>query len=554
VWAQLGNVGSLRFSCVGAIGDVGSLRFSCVGAIGERGIAALLVCGRNWGTGDRCFSCVGAIGERVAGESGWGRGGAGGRYNRGEMFGSALPELVTAVPGPRSLALAEELSRAECPALTARRARRAEQSGAAQDPISWSAALGSNVRDVDGNVFVDLTGGFGAALFGHAHAPIVGAVAAQQGHLVHALGDVHPSDTKVRLLSALVALAPFRARAILGLSGADAVEAALKTAYLYTKKPGVIAFLGGYHGLSHGPLAACGYGEAFRAPFQGQLNPHVAFAEFADDEANVEGALASAARACEQLNGQAGAILVEPVQGRGGVRVAAPGFLRGLRALAQARGLVLIVDEIYTGLGRSGALLEHLRHDCEADLICLGKGLGGGFPFSACLGREEIMAAWGDPAGEALHTSTFLGNPPACAAALATLAEVAAQDAPAQARALGARLRSALSALPGVSLQGRGALLGVRIAPISARAPEDALRHSARAPEGALRHSARAPEGALRQPNLLRLCQLLLARGYIVLAAGAPPSVLCLTPPLCLSEAQIDGFVAALRAALAESV
>jgi 4-aminobutyrate aminotransferase/(S)-3-amino-2-methylpropionate transaminase len=356
----------------------------------------------------------------------------------------------------------------------------------------------------------------------------VAAVAAQQSALVHALGDVHPSETKVRALAALTALAPFPARVILGLSGADAVEAALKTALLYTKKPGVIAFAGGYHGLSHGPLAACGYGEGFRAPFSAQLNPHVAFAEFAEfcsrastHEPEVARALASVAEAEQSLAGQAGAILVEPIQGRGGVREAAPGFLRALSEFARARGLLLIVDEIYTGLGRSGALLEHRRQGCEADLICLGKALGGGFPVSACLGREEIMAAWGDPAAEALHTSTFLGNPPACAAALATLAELTAQDAPALAEARGQRLRTALSALPGVAVQGRGLLLGVRVAP---------------------------------EHSVLRLCQQLLARGYIVLAAGAPPALLCLTPPLCLSDAQIDGFVAALGEALAEGV
>jgi 4-aminobutyrate aminotransferase/(S)-3-amino-2-methylpropionate transaminase len=109
------------------------------------------------------------------------------------MFGSALPQLVTPVPGPRSIALADELARVECPALTARRARRAERSGAPHDPISCHEARGSNVRDVDGNVFVDLTGGFGAALFAHAHAPVLTAVRAQSERLVHALGDVHPS-------------------------------------------------------------------------------------------------------------------------------------------------------------------------------------------------------------------------------------------------------------------------------------------------------------------------------------------------------------------------
>src|SRR4051794_5747594 len=155
------------------------------------------------------------------------------------MFGAELPLLVTSVPGPRSTALAETLSRVECPALTARRARRAEQSGASHDPISWHEARGSNVRDVDGNVFVDTTAGFGAALLGHAHPGVVKALAEQQGKLLHALGDVQPSDTKVALLADLAHLAPWPARVILGLSGADAVEAALKTAVLATQRAGV---------------------------------------------------------------------------------------------------------------------------------------------------------------------------------------------------------------------------------------------------------------------------------------------------------------------------
>jgi 4-aminobutyrate aminotransferase-like enzyme len=433
------------------------------------------------------------------------------------MFGSQLPHLVTALPGPRSSALAEQLSRVESPALTARRARRAEKSGAAHDPISWQAARGANVRDVDGNVFVDFTGGFGAALFGHTEPMIVEAIGAQQSRLLHALGDVNPSDTKVELLTALAALAPFPARVILGLSGADAIEAALKSAMLHTKRPGVVAFRGGYHGLSHGPLAACGYGEDFRSPFAAQLNPHVAFADFAEHASELAPALASVERAIAALGGQAGAILVEPIQGRGGVRVAAPGFLQALAQRAKAHGLLLIVDEIYTALGRSGAMFAHRTQAAEADLICLGKGLGGGLPISACLGREEVMAAWGDPAGEAIHTSTFLGNPPACAAALATLKAIHTRDASALARARGARLKQALEALPGVSVQGQGLLLGARVG---------------------------------EPARVLKLCRALLEQGYLVLPAGAPPSVLCLTPPLCLDDAQIDGFATALRACL----
>jgi 4-aminobutyrate aminotransferase-like enzyme len=324
---------------------------------------------------------------------------------------------------------------------------------------------------------------------------------------------------------ALAALAPFPARVILGLSGADAVEAALKSALLFTGKPGVVAFRGGYHGLSHGPLAACGYGEGFRAPFAAQLNPHVAFADFAQSEAELGPALHSVEAALGELAGRAGAILVEPIQGRGGVRVATPGFLPALSQLARARGLLLIVDEIYTGLGRCGAPLVHRALGCEADLICLGKGLGGGFPISACLGREEVMAAWGDPTSEAIHTSTFLGNPPACAAALATLAELARRDAGALADERGARLRGALTRVPGVAVRGMGLLLGIEI--------------------GGDRSSASTwPEAVAGR--VLGVARGLLERGFIVLPAGAPASVLCLTPPLCLNDAQIDAFAQAL--------
>jgi 4-aminobutyrate aminotransferase-like enzyme len=425
------------------------------------------------------------------------------------VLGSLLPSIVTPVPGPRSSAFAEELSRVECPALTMRRARRAERSGAPHDPLCWQEAHGANVRDVDGNVFVDLTAGFGAALLGHAHGPVVAAVSGQMARLVHALGDVHPSDAKVHLLQALAALAPFPARVILGLSGADAVEAALKTAVLATGKPGVVAFEGGYHGLSHGPLATCGYGEGFRAPFAAQLNPHVAFAPYPEHASQAAEALSRVDAALEAL--PAGAVLVEPIQGRGGVRLPPPGFLADLARVAHARGALLIADEIYTGLGRTGTLLRHREEGCEADLVCLGKSLGNGFAVSACLGREEVMAAWGDPDHEAIHTSTFLGNPPACAAALTVLEELQARDVPGQALERGAALRRALEAR-GLSVRGAGLLLGVELA------------------------------------RPLEVARRLLERGYIVLGAGAPPSVLCLTPPVCITDPQIEGFASALGA------
>ena len=228
------------------------------------------------------------------------------------------PEITAALPAGASGALVERLARAECPALTARRARRAELSGAAHDPIVWAQARGVNVWDADGNRYVDLTAGFGAAAVGHSAKPVVAAVQRQAERLMHALGDVHPSDVKIALLERLTGLAPFGdARVMLGLSGADAVTAALKSAALFTRRPGVLAFRGGYHGLEYGPLASCGYSDAFRAPFAAQLNPHVVFAPYPTATTPVERALEEV----ERLLGaqpEIGAVLCEPLQGRGG--------------------------------------------------------------------------------------------------------------------------------------------------------------------------------------------------------------------------------------------
>src|SRR5689334_21672563 len=202
------------------------------------------------------------------------------------------PQVARPLPGALGQQLVEALALAECPALTQRRARRSELAGALHDPIVWTRAAGVNVWDADGNRFVDLSAGFGAAALGHGRPEVVSAVQLQAGKLLHALGDLHTSDTKVALLSRLAALAPFpKARVMLGLSGSDAVTAALKTALLHTRKPGVLAFEGGYHGLEHGPLAACGYSAKMRAPFAPQLNPHVLFAPYPDASTTAADAL-----------------------------------------------------------------------------------------------------------------------------------------------------------------------------------------------------------------------------------------------------------------------
>lgn len=425
------------------------------------------------------------------------------------MLGQSLPRLVTPPPGARSRALVDVLAQTECPAFTARRARRAEASGAPQDPIVWAEARGSNVVDADGNVYVDLTSGFGVAAIGHAHPRVREAIAAQSERLVHGLGDLHPSDVKIALLERLAQLAPWEgARVVLSISGSDAVETALKSAALATKKPGVLAFEGGYHGLGHGPLAACGYAPAFRAPFAAQLNPHVRFAAWDEHDAG------AALRAVDAAwSDDVGAVLVEPLQGRGGCRPASPGFLAGLAERCRERGALLIADEILTGLGRTGATFWSVEAGTLPDLICVGKALGGGMPISACLGRAEVMAAWGASDGEAIHTGTFFGQPLSCAAALASLDVLREEGLAARAAEVGGRFAARLHAATGRPVTGTGLLLGVRFdAPV------------------------------------LGLVARLLGQGWLTLPAGADARTLQLVPPLNIDEPLLEAFTAALAA------
>jgi 4-aminobutyrate aminotransferase-like enzyme len=436
-----------------------------------------------------------------------------------DMLGQLLPRIDTPPPGSSSERWVERLSQAECPALTARRARRQERSGAPEDPIVWTRAHGANVVDADGNIYVDLSAGFGAASVGHSHPRVVQAIQTQSERLMHALGDMQPADVKIELLSRLTKLCSEPARVMLGLSGSDAVEAALKTALLYTGRPGVLAFEGGYHGLSHGPLAACGFSPAFREPFSAQLSPHVVFAPYPEHTQALSASLSAVSAAL--ASGNIGAVLVEPILGRGGVVVPPDAFMPELHALCRAQGALLIADEIMTGIGRTGALFAHEHSGVCPDLVCIGKGLGGGMPVSACLGREQVMAAWGESSGAALHTGTFFGHPVSAAAALATLDVLHDEQLCERAQRSGALLLQQLAPLArqaGVSaVRGRGLLVGIEL-----EAPGHALR----------------------------CMRALLARGYITVPAAADARVISLTPPLCISVDQLLGFVAALRESL----
>lgn len=420
--------------------------------------------------------------------------------HRGAALAPTLPPaLVGPVPGPRSRALAERLARVESRNVTA----------LDPVPIFWERAHGANLWDVDGNRYVDLTAAFGVANVGHAHPEVAAAVARQAEKLLHGMGDVHPAQVKVELLERLCALYPRAGgaapavRGVLSSSGSDAVETALKTAIVATGRAGVIAFEGAYHGLSFGALD-CTWRNDFKKPFAARLPHATRYARYGDLDDVGRVADAAAVDGGPPI----GAVIVEPIQGRGGERVPPPGFLRGLRRLCDERGILLIADEIYTGLGRTGDLFACDHEGVVPDLLCIGKGLASGMPLSACLGLAACFDAWPRSTGEALHTQTFLGHPASCAAALASLEICARERLPERARRLGQvvleRLRAGLADRSDVvDVRGRGLMIGIECTP-----PRTAHVVTAR----------------------------LLERGFVLLPSGDGGRVVSLTPPLTIGE------------------
>lgn len=406
-----------------------------------------------------------------------------------------LPRLVTEIPGPRSRLLAQTLARHESPNITYL---------APDFPVFWDSAQGCLVTDVDGNTFLDVTSAFGVASVGHSHPHVVNAVHRQAEKLLHGMGDVHPSAVKVALCERIAQLVPLpEAQVILGQNGSDAVEAALKTAMLSTGRPGVLAFEGGYHGLSYGALDATARPD-FRAPFRAQLGQFTTHLPYGADMEKIDHALAA--------NPAIGAVLAEPIQGRGGIIVPPPGWLPALRDTCTRRGVLLILDEIFTGWGRTGDWFACQHESVMPDILCVGKAMGGGLPIAACVAGRKLMSCWPVSTGEALHTSTFLGNPIACAAALAALHLLEDECLPALAAETGTYFAETLHVLcrrfPGIALcvRGRGLMLGLE-----------------------METPARA----------LALVPAALACGLILLPAG-DGRVLEFVPPLTISRLQID--------------
>jgi len=388
-------------------------------------------------------------------------------------------------------------------------------------PVFWEEAFGCTVRDVDGNQYLDLTAAFGVALAGHSHPRITAAIADQADRLVHGMGDVHPPELKLALLERLTAVAPWKnARVVLASSGSEAIEIALKTALLATGNPGILAFAGGYHGLTLGALAATERG-LFRRPFESRLYGGVVWSPY-PTERDGPAALGAALDFVEEAFAQGapggdriGAVVIEPVQGRGGARLPAQGLLPGVAERARAAGALIVHDEVLTGFGRTGRLFAHEHEDVVPDLLCVGKPFGGGFPMSACLGPRRVMDAWPESEGEAMHTSTFLGHPMGCATALAFLDVLADEDLVRRSADVGQMILTGLTrGLEGVDgvleVRGRGLLMGVEL------------------------------EG---QGSAATLAEQALREGLLLLPAGEWGNVVELTPPATLSEVQIDHAV-----------
>lgn len=426
--------------------------------------------------------------------------------SHGLESGRLLPEMLVPPPGPRAGAMASRLEASEAPGINSL------VSG--MTAMLWAQARGSNVVDVDGNRYVDLTAGFGVAAVGHRHPAVVAAVSEQAQHLVHGLGDVYAHPARLELAERLCALAPLAApRVYFAVSGADAVEIALKTGRLHSGRPGVLAFDPAYHGTTLGALAATSR-PAFREPFTEPLEELVHRVPY--------GAPPEQIREILERQPDIGTCLVEPVIGREATRWPPPGWLAGLGELCRRHEVVLAVDEIFTGFGRCGAWFVCREAGLEPDLVCCGKALGGGLPIAAVLGRQEVMDAWRSE-GEARHTATFVAHPLACAAALATLEVIESEDLVDRALTVGNRFGQALEPLrnhPGVTdIRGQGLLRAIE-----------------------LDSPARAQT----------LSSNLLHRGLIALAGGASGTVLQLCPPLVITQEQLDHAAAVLEEVLAE--
>ncbi|MGJ9424053.1 4-aminobutyrate--2-oxoglutarate transaminase [Aeromicrobium sp. CF3.5] len=416
-------------------------------------------------------------------------------------------ELVTAIPGPRSIELME------------RKTAAVAQGVGTTMPVFAAEAGGGIVKDIDGNSLIDFGSGIAVTSIGNSAPRVVEAVRAQVEAFTHTCFMVTPYEGYVAVAEALNAITPgdHLKRSVLFNSGAEAVENAVKIARAYTKKDAVVAFDHAYHGRTNLTMALTAKNMPYKDGF-GPFAPEVYRAPmsypYRDDKA-MDGEQA-AARAIDQIEKQVGAsnlaaLVIEPIQGEGGFVVPAPGFLPALVEWCTANNVVFIADEVQTGFARTGALFACEHEDVVPDLIVTAKGIAGGLPLAAVTGRAEMVDA---PHAGGLG-GTYGGNPLACAAALATLETIRAENLIERAQDIGTLMLDRLHRLQADDsrigdVRGRGAMIAVELVKKGTTDPDPDL--------------TKAVATAAHQ------------QGLIVLTCGTYGNVLRFLPPLAISD------------------
>ncbi|WP_422746553.1 acetylornithine transaminase [Mycobacterium sp. WMMD1722] len=365
-------------------------------------------------------------------------------------------------------------------------------------PLALASGAGAMVTDTDGKTYVDLLGGIAVNVLGHGHPAVIDAVTRQLQTLGHT-SNLYATEPAIALAEALVGHLGAPARLFFCNSGTEANEVAFKITRL-TGRTKIVAAQNAFHGRTMGSLALTGQ-PAKQAPFE-PLPGHVVHVPYGD-----------ASALTDAVDDQTAAVFLEPIMGEGGVVVPPAGYLAAAREITSAHGALLVLDEVQTGMGRTGAFFAHQHDGVVPDVITLAKGLGGGLPIGACL----AVGATGDLLTPGLHGSTFGGNPVCAAAALAVLRVLADDDLIGRAEVLGKTLHHGIESIghPLVDhVRGRGLLCGVALNAPAAKQAEAAAREA----------------------------------GFLVNAAA--PDVVRLAPPLVITESQIDEFLGALPGVL----
>ena len=405
---------------------------------------------------------------------------------------------------------------------------------------------GALLHDQEGRSYLDFVSGFGSMNLGHNHPAVVEAVQSALIQQAPGFAQASVNPLAAALAEELVTLAPAGLELVFFTnSGAESVEAALKLARTVTARPGLLSCIGSFHGKTLGALSVTG-NPRYQQPF-GSLLPDCGAIPFGD-----LAALEQALRTYHYA-----AFIVEPIQGEGGMIVPPPGYLAQAQELCRATGSLLIVDEIQTGLGRTGTLFAIESEGVEPDVLTLAKSLGGGLvPIGAMLTRRDLwMKAYGSYQSFLLHTSTFGGGSLACAAGLATLRVLSSSDLIENARQRGEQLLQGLTALCQRSsklheVRGRGLMLGLEFTP-----PSPALKHHFQRTGGS--NAAWAlipnyPELVASLPSVYIMSTLLQEHGIYTQVARSNPLVLRIQPPLIITQSQVDRFLEALEQTCSE--